>query len=339
MRAYKKVPAGTLFAPLPGQSKPMNWVDIVLVVVMLLAVFAGWHRGFILGSLDLLSWTGSLLTGYLLYPYTANLIESVVSLGAWLLPVAFLLTALLARIAIGFIVRLILRAVPSQAHPHQANKFLGIIPGAVNGWLYAIIVSALLLSMPLKDSISNEARDSRIAGNLALQSEWANRKLAPVFDSAIRQTMNSLTVHPSSGEKVELRYTTDNTRDRPDLEMRMLELVNRERAKVGLPSLKADPEMTRVARAHSKDMFNRGYFAHVNPDGKDPFDRMKDWKISFINAGENLALAPTLEIAHKNLMNSPGHKANILHKKFGRLGIGVVDGGKHGLMISQEFRN
>ncbi|HUR66311.1 MAG TPA: CvpA family protein [Chitinophagaceae bacterium] len=317
----------------------MNWIDIVLIVVVLLAVFAGWHRGFILGSLDLLSWTGSLVIGYLLYPYTANLIDNIFSLGAWLLPLAFLLTAILARIAIGFIVRLILRAVPHDAHPHNANKFLGIIPGAINGWLFAIIVSALLLSVPLKDSITNEARESRIAGKLALQSEWANRKLAPVFDSAIKQTMNSLTVHPSSGEKVELRYKTDNTINRPDLEARMLIMVNRERAKVGLKPLQADPELTPVARAHSKDMFNRGYFAHMNPDGKDPFDRMKDWKITFINAGENLALAPTLEIAHNNLMNSPGHKANILHKRFGRLGIGVVDGGKHGLMISQEFRN
>jgi uncharacterized protein YkwD len=38
-------------------------------------------------------------------------------------------------------------------------------------------------------------------------------------------------------------------------------------------------------------------------------------------------------------MNSPGHRANILHKDFGRLGIGIIDGGMYGLMISQEFRN
>jgi uncharacterized protein YkwD len=38
-------------------------------------------------------------------------------------------------------------------------------------------------------------------------------------------------------------------------------------------------------------------------------------------------------------MNSPGHKANILRPNYGRLGIGILDGGIHGLMISQEFRN
>jgi uncharacterized protein YkwD len=46
-----------------------------------------------------------------------------------------------------------------------------------------------------------------------------------------------------------------------------------------------------------------------------------------------------LELAHINLMNSPGHRANILQPSFGRLGIGILDGGFYGLMISQEFRD
>jgi len=38
-------------------------------------------------------------------------------------------------------------------------------------------------------------------------------------------------------------------------------------------------------------------------------------------------------------MTSPGHRANILQPQFGRVGIGIMDGGIRGLMISQEFRN
>jgi uncharacterized protein YkwD len=38
-------------------------------------------------------------------------------------------------------------------------------------------------------------------------------------------------------------------------------------------------------------------------------------------------------------MNSPGHRANILNPSFGRVGIGILDGGFYGLMISQEFRD
>ncbi len=56
-------------------------------------------------------------------------------------------------------------------------------------------------------------------------------------------------------------------------------------------------------------------------------------------AGENLAYASTLAEAHRGLMNSPSHRDAILNKSFGRIGIGVIDGGKSGLMISQEFKD
>ena len=119
----------------------------------------------------------------------------------------------------------------------------------------------------------------------------------------------------------------------------MLDLVNQERQAAGLAPLQADPELTEVARKHSADMFARGYFAHDTPEGLSPFDRMKQANVHFLTAGENLALAPTLQIAHTGLMNSPGHRANILRREFGRVGIGVMDGGMRGLMVSQEFRN
>jgi uncharacterized protein YkwD len=317
----------------------MNWVHILLVVVILISVWAGWHRGFILGSLDLLTWVGSLVLGYVFYPYTAVVLERYTNLNAWLLPLAFIITAFLARLILGFFRKFIVRSIPDHVNDGAANKLLGIIPGAINGWIFAVIISALLLALPLKDSVTNEARTSPLAVRLAMQSEWANKKLAPVFDKAVRQTMNSLTVNPNSHESVSLGFTYDHPRPRPDLEAKMLELVNRERVKQGLKPLLADPTLVPVARAHSKDMFARGYFAHENPDGKDPFDRMKSANIHFYAAGENLALAQTLEIAHNNLMNSPGHRANILSSHFGRLGIGILDGGFYGLMISQEFRD
>ena len=317
----------------------MNLVDLILAIIVLLAIIVGWRRGFILGSLDLITWAGSLVLGYIFYPYTDRLLAKILNLGAWQLPVAFLLTALVARLLIGLITGYIGRSVPENMNRNGLNKFLGIIPGFVNGWLYAIIFATLFLALPLKDSLTNAARNSRFAGQLAMQSEWANRKLAVVFDKAIRQTINSLTVHPESNERVSLLFKYSKAVPRPGLEEQMLALINKERTSRGLKPLKADSELVPVARAHSNDMFVRGYFAHLNPDGKNPFDRMKAANVSFNTAGENLALAQTVEIAHTNLMNSPGHKANILHPAFGRVGIGIMDGGFHGLMISQEFRD
>ena len=317
----------------------MNVIDTVLVAIIVIGAFVGWGRGFILCSLDLLTWAGSLALGYVFYPYSARWLERMWDMGAWLLPIAFILTALVARILIGFITRSIGRAVPEPVNNNFINKFLGVIPGAVNGWLLAVILSTLFLALPLQDNITSAARNSRLTGKLAIESEWLNRKLSIVFNDAVRQTMNSLTVRPESNERVPLEYTYRRATVRPSLETEMLEMINKERTSRGLKTLQADPEMTRIARAHSNDMFIRGYFAHRDPDGKDPFQRMKDANVNFTIAGENLALAQTVEIAHTNLMNSPGHKANILNPSFGRLGIGIMDGGFHGLMISQEFRN
>ena len=317
----------------------MNWVDILVLIVILLSVWAGLSRGFILGSLDLLSWTGSIVLGYIFYPNMSRFMDRFVDVGVWLLPLAFLITTIAARILLGILTKFIIRLIPENWNYKGFNKIMGLVPGAINGLIYAVIISALMLSFPIKDTITRDTRESKIASQLALQSEWANKKLATVFNDAIRHTMNSLTVHPASDESVDLGFTHDNPQPRPNLEAEMLKLVNRERLNAGLKPLRADPQLTPVARAHSKDMFARGYFAHQTPDGKDPFDRMKEAGIIFVAAGENLALAQTLEIAHTNLMNSPGHRANILNPAFGRLGIGVLDGGFYGLMISQEFRD
>jgi uncharacterized protein YkwD len=317
-----------------------NWIDLLLVLVFVSACWAGWRRGFVSGAVDLLVLVTSMTIAYSYYPeWGERLQEWFPRLGVWLLPASFLSIFIVASMLLGWLASWFKRRIPDSYHQMGFNRILGLAPGAINGWLAGIIISALLLSLPLKDTITQEARESRLANPLAMQSEWINRRLAPVFDQAVRHTMNSLTVRPESGEHLSLGYQFSNPRTRPSLEDRMLKLVNEERTKHGLKLLKRDPELQQVARAHSRDMFARGYFAHENPDGKSPFDRMEAASVKFKAAGENLALAQTLEIAHENLMNSPGHRANILNPAFGRLGIGVLDGGFYGLMISQEFRD
>jgi uncharacterized protein YkwD len=228
---------------------------------------------------------------------------------------------------------------PEETHRNSANQFFGIIPGAVNGAINATLLAALLLALPLWDGLSEKARESRIANKLAYQVEWLDEKLSPIFDEAIRRSMNKLTVEPESDKSVTLNYTVKSPEIRHDLEAKMLDMVNAERAKTGLKPLKPDPELAEVARAHSRDMFARGFFSHVTPEGRTLTDRVRSARVSFLTAGENLALGPTLTICHQGLMNSPGHKANILHEAFGRVGIGVLDGGRYGLMITQNFRN
>jgi len=120
-------------------------------------------------------------------------------------------------------------------------------------------------------------------------------------------------------------------------EKEMLELINAERSTAGLNELALDPEISEVARLHSEDMWRRQYFAHENPDDESPIERMSEGDIDFEFAGENLALARTVLRAHRGLMESPGHRENILDPGFRRVGIGVVDGGMYGKMFTQNF--
>lgn len=316
----------------------MNWIDIALVLIILLAAWSGYKRGFILGSLELLSWLGSLAAAFYLYQYLAVLLQKIFPvLGVWTMPLAFLIVLILLRIIFASIVSFILKNTHRNAHHTTANRALGILPGAINGVIYAVIISALLLVLPLSDGLSAAARESKVANEFGNQVAWLDEKIAPVFDEAVRKSMTKMTIE--SNETVKLNFTVTNAKPRPDLEAKMLALVNEERAKEGLHALVADTALTRVARLHSQDMFARGYFAHISPDGITPADRVRAAGIQYLITGENLALGPTLQICHTGLMNSPGHKANILHKSYGRVGIGILDGGLRGLMVSQEFKN
>ncbi|KAF1083907.1 Cysteine-rich secretory protein family protein [Sporotomaculum syntrophicum] len=120
-------------------------------------------------------------------------------------------------------------------------------------------------------------------------------------------------------------------------EQKMFNLVNQERAKVGLPALKANGELLKLARLKAQDMINKGYFSHTSPTYGSPFDMMKAAGVSYRYAGENLAGAYSVDTAHTNLMNSSGHRANILNTNFKEVGIGIVNGGPYGKMYVQMF--
>ena len=318
-----------------------NLIDIALVVLMLLSVFNGWRRGFILGVLDLLGWALILIAGLRFYQPVARWLgaHTAVWPEVWNRPIAFVLIAVAAGGFVQLAGYLLLQRLPEDLHKRTFNRLLGVLPGLANGLITAALVAALLLVIPTGEGLRERIRESPLVNHLAVYAERFEAALHPVFAEAVAETLNLLTIQPQSHERVTLPYKVANPRPRPDLEARMLGLVNKERVAAGLKPLAPDPELTEVARRHSADMFARGYFAHDTPEGRDPFDRMRALNVRFVLAGENLALAPTVEVAHRGLMNSPGHRANILYPQFGRVGIGILDGGIRGLMITQNFRN
>lgn len=318
----------------------LNPVDILLVVIVLVGMITGWARGFVFSALDLLTLALSLAAAFLGYREVTQLVAGMApSLGIWIAPLSFVGIFLLVHIILGAaILRFALR-IPKPVHANILNKLLGIVPGAVNGAMHAVVAAVLLLTLPLGARIGTWTQQSALAPTFAAPAEWVEAQVAPIFDPVVRRTMQALTVKPDSKQSVTLPFRTAQGKPRPDLEAQMLSLVNAERRAAGLKPVEADPELTEVARDHSRDMLARGYFSHYSPEGKDLNDRLRQARVRFLTAGENLALAPTLYTAHNGLMHSPGHRANILRGQFGRLGIGILDSGGHGLMVTQAYRN
>lgn len=120
------------------------------------------------------------------------------------------------------------------------------------------------------------------------------------------------------------------------LERQMLEMVNQERTSRGLAPLAMDARLVRAARLKSQDMVDNEYFAHESPKYGTFVALLNSQGVTYRLAGENLAAAGSVAQAHQGLMDSPGHRRNILNPAFGKVGIGIVQNGR-GLMITQEF--
>ena len=120
-------------------------------------------------------------------------------------------------------------------------------------------------------------------------------------------------------------------------EKEVFDLINQQRTNNGIPALKIDAELQRVARIKAQDLVDNNYFAHESPTYGTPFQMMQAFKISYKTAGENIAGNSSNSGAVNAWMNSSGHKANILNSSFNYTGVGVVNSSKYGKIYVQMF--
>ncbi len=107
----------------------------------------------------------------------------------------------------------------------------------------------------------------------------------------------------------------------------LIAAMNRERAALGLPPLRANQELSLAARDRIGDMFAKHYFSHVSPDGIDPFTWADRRGYDYTEIGENLAVGyRSAGGVVDGWMQSPGHRANILKADFDEVGIAVAAG-------------
>jgi uncharacterized protein YkwD len=104
----------------------------------------------------------------------------------------------------------------------------------------------------------------------------------------------------------------------------LLGMINRARARAGAKPLLRAPSLDRVAEAHSRDMVENHFFGHASPTTGDSVRRAFESGVRFERFGENVGRGGTVAVVHRMLMESPGHRRNILNPDFTHVGIGVV---------------
>lgn len=108
------------------------------------------------------------------------------------------------------------------------------------------------------------------------------------------------------------------------VEERILQLLNEARAEARVGPLIADDALASVARAHSLDMADHGFFGHISPTTGGPGDRLQHAGLRLAYYGENIARAGSAQEAFASLMDSPAHRGSMLDAHFTHVGIGAV---------------
>ena len=321
-----------------------NWIDLIIVFYLLIHFADGMKKGFLSILIVMFSFVLSLVLSFFTYSYSAGFFASNFAVDqAYANVLGFFINIFIFKIIITFLAYRILPKIFAGIKNSLANKIVGGFVSSLYGAVVVFILFSITFSFSLPHFISNELNASTAGNFVASDPLKLSDNFKGIFGDVLKTTINKLdflTIEKEDEEGVDLGFKVPEASDLKfdeKMEIDMLEMVNRERVSHGLEELVMDEKARDVARKHGKDMFKKGYFAHVNTEGKSSADRMKDGEVEFTLAGENLALSKDLLSAHSGLMNSPGHRENILHPFFHRVGIGVVDGGPYGIIFVQNF--
>lgn len=321
----------------------MNFVDFIIVLILIFYAIEGVSAGFINSLLDLISFIVSFATGLFFYSFFGKLLIKNFSVPiGFSNAIGFFIVAFLSEIILSYVLRSFSKSlafsVRKSGLTRAMDSFLGGLCAVLSGVILVSFLLTMAITLPLSPFVKQSISSSKISKVLTANTQGLSKLINNVFGGAVNETLTFLTVEPKGNESVPLNFQTGNFKIDYGAETAMFNDVNKERTSRGIgPLVVGSQTLIDVGRAHCEDMFKRGYFSHYTPEGLSPFDRMSQTGITFNYAGENLALAPDEQLAMQGLMQSPGHRENILNPNYGRIGIGVIDGGIYGEMFCQEF--
>lgn len=318
----------------------MNAVDVLIVAALVLAIVTGIRAGFVATLYGLITWIVAIPVALLLQGPLGALIARIGLAAPVARTLGFVLVLLLVEGAFAAVGAIAVAPFVKRVHTDRvlgpADRALGVIPSMLRTLVIAAVALAAALVLPVGNDVRAAIDGSRIGQVLVEQVAAAQPALGALAGQDEGAPLFVTKLGADQSQKLELPDTLTLVPD-PDAEAEMLRLLNAERTSRGLAALELDPRLVPIARQHSEEMFRLKYFGHQSPVSGSPFDRIAAAKIGYSRAGENLAYAQSVAVAHRGLMDSEGHRENILRSEFTGVGIGVVSAGSYGRMFTQLF--
>ena len=319
-------------------------IDVVILVLLVVLLVRGWTRGFVREAMDLVGLLIGIILAFRLGPAVGVVLAAVMNLSDELARfIGGFIVFMAVAIGAAFVTRAIERTTRLPGFG-VVNKVGGAGLAAITGTFLATLVLTVGVVLPMPQAVADSIDDSAVARTLTNPEGVAQGMFVGLAGDRLIETMLELReavgirrviLNPDEVIEIGQSDAEDLARDYSGA-LQILQLVNAERVAAGLDLLAWNDALASIGAGHAEEMYLSGYFAHESPTTGDVGDRVSDAGIRFGVAGENLALAATIDEVHDGLMESPGHRANIEDEDYDSIGIAVV-AGPLGLMTVQVF--
>jgi uncharacterized protein YkwD len=231
----------------------------------------------------------------------------------------------------------VLRAVPREVSPGGQVELSGQLDADLSK-------PQLIIARP--DGRSERGKPTagrRFAFDVPLRAAGEHR-IELLADSPLGPTVVAnipVYVGVPARTRIEAMGDERNTTGTPaEVATRVFELLNEERARAGVKPVQISPKLAAVALAHSEDMRDAGFVGHTSPSTGSASDRVQRAGMRVVLVRENIGRGYSAEGVHRGLMDSPGHRDNIVSPEVTHVGLGVVEVAETGgraYLVTQLF--
>ncbi|MBI4066706.1 CvpA family protein [Candidatus Gottesmanbacteria bacterium] len=317
-----------------------NWIDWIILFVVLHQSIVGWRRGLVSVLSETIAFVVALWIAVRYHDLIGSIVvEKYAAAKEWKNVLGYILVAVPSEVIMNVLSGQLIQRLPGAILSSTINRWFGSFFSGANALLFLALTLLVILAMPVRGTLKRDIRDSIFGSTLVGIVDYYGGSVESSVETISHEAAKFVTIKPFSRDTLDLDVFPEPQQLTQDYvsEQHMVERINAERIKTGLPALRLQEDLSVVARSHSRDMLERRYFSHISPEGRDAGDRIRDHGAGYMLSGENLAYAPDVEIAHTGLMNSDAHRKNILDPVWTHIGIGVIDAEIYGKMFTQVF--